>query len=321
MSVLINSKTQCIIQGITGKEGARALQWMTQLGTTVVAGVTPGKGGQTVSYSTLQGKQEVPVFDSVVQAVAKFPQISATAIYAPPQFVLAAAQEAIEAEIPLIYIIAEGVPLRDSATLLELVRRSNSVKATQIRVLGPSSIGAYSVGKASIGSIAAGKQEGLLAPFSDKVLYQREKGGVIVISKSGGMALTVAQSISRAGIAISTMVGIGGDVLLGTTFADLLRDIANDQESWAVVIVGEIGGSYEEQLAVKIKDLGFSKPVVAFVSGRFAELLPQGVSFGHAGAIVSKKYGTRTGKINALSQSGVLIADSPQDIVKLLREV
>lgn len=321
MPIIINTKTKCMIQGITGKEGLRALQWMSQLGAQILAGVTPGKGGTSVSYTNNGITTQVPVFNSVAEAKQQFPEITATAVYVPPRFVFDAVTEALDANLSLIHVIAEGVPIRDTATLYELIEKKNTNSKLKVRLLGPSSIGAYSVGQAAIGSIAAGDDTGLLVPYSSKVTHRKDSGGVVILSKSGGMALTVAHSISSAGIAVSTVVGLGGDVLVGTTFADLLEEIQADTETWAVVLVGEIGGTYEEMFAEKILQMSFQKPVVAFISGRFAELLPQGVSFGHAGAIVSKKFGTRVGKITALQSSGVLIADTPQDIVKLLKEV
>ena len=297
MAILINQNTHYLIQGITGKEGRRAVKWMKQLGSIVVAGVTPAKAGQEVDG--------VPVYNTVEQALVNHSDINATCIYAPPRFVLSATKEAIEASIPLIHIIAENVPTRDTAEILELANKKG------VRVIGPSSIGVLCPGKSSMGSLGAGDKEGIVEP--------NEKGGVVVLAKSGGMSLTMSNMISSEGIAISTIVGLGGDKIACTTYADLLDDIQNDNEAKALVIVGEIGGSYEEDLAAAIKDKNFSKPVVVFISGKFAEHLPQGVAFGHAGAIVSKQFGTRDGKINALKDAGALIADSPEDIVELLK--
>lgn len=330
MSILINKNTKYLIQGITGKEGARALNWMTNLGSKVVAGVTPGKGGQTV--------QDVPVYNSVAEAVTNHPEINATCIYAPPRFVLAAAKEVIASGIELIHIIAENIPTRDTVELLELAKQksqefnisehlehqhpeSHQEFSKQIKIIGPSSIGVLSPGKSAMGSLGAGSLEGILLPFSNNVTVGKEKGGVVVLSKSGGMSLTISHMISSEGVAVSTVVGLGGDKIACTAYADLLELIKNDSESWAVVLVGEIGGSYEEDFALKIKEVGFSKPVVAFISGKFAEYLPTGVAFGHAGAIVSKQFGTRDGKIKALKDVGVLIADKPEDIVELLKTV
>ncbi len=323
MSILITKNTKYLIQGITGKEGRRALKWMCGLSAQVVAGVTPGKGGQEIGgVHNKQGTElpPIPVYNSVSQALELHPDISATAIYVPPQFVLSAAKEAISAEISLIHIIAETVPTKDTAILLDLIREKKE-QGIQIQMVGPSSIGLLSPGKSVIGSFGSGKEEGILVPYSERVTVNKSKGGVILLSKSGGMSLTVANMISSAGIALSTVIGLGGDKLIGTTYADLLSLVQSDPDTWALVIIGEIGGSYEEDLAVAIQEQNFSKPVVAFISGKFAEYLPAGVSFGHAGAIVSSTVGTRQGKIDALKKVGVLIADSPTDIVTVLQEI
>lgn len=313
MAILINKNTRYLIQGITGKEGVRALRWMLNLGATVVAGVTPGKGGQTV--------EGVLVYESVSQALDSHPEINATCIYAPPRFVLSAATEAIIAGVDLIHIIAENVPTKDTVMMLELADEKSIEMGKKIRIIGPSSIGVMSPGKSVMGSFGAGNDEGISPPFSESVRVGKEKGGVVVLTKSGGMALTVSHMLSQEGVGLSTIVGLGGDKISCTTYADLLDQIAGDDETWAVVLIGEIGGSYEEDFAQKIIESGFNKPVVAFISGTFAENLPTGVSFGHAGAIVSKKFGTRKGKIVALESAGALIADNPEDIVELLKKV
>lgn len=324
MAILIDEKTNYLIQGITGKEGLRAVTSMVTLGANVVAGVTPGKGGQTVSGlidATGAELSPIPVYETVAQALQQHPNINATSIYAPPRFVLNAAKEAISAGIVLVHIIAENVPTRDTVEILELVQEKSEEFGRKITVLGPSSVGAMSPGKSVMGSFGGGRDELLLAPYAPEVTVGKEKGGVVVLTKSGGMSLTIANMLSQSGIAISTVVGLGGDKISCTTYADLLESINIDPETWAVVLVGEIGGSYEEDFAKKIAEMRFLKPVVAFISGKFAENLPIGVAFGHAGAIVSKQFGTRAGKVAALKQVGALIADNPEDIVELLTKV
>lgn len=346
MAILIDKNTKYLIQGVTGKEGQRALEWMRNLGSTVVAGVTPGKGGQEVVVNAEaegESAKPVPVYNSVAEAVAAHPEITATSIYAPPRFALTAVAEAIEAGIPLIHVIAENIPTKDTVQMLELAQkksqelqklqepqkspepqttleRQNSQKLQQlnkpIRIVGPSSIGILNPGKSGMGSLGAGSTEGLTLPETTS-----DKKGVVVLAKSGGMSLTMSHMISAEGVGITTIVGLGGDKIACTTYADLLSDVAADDETKALVIVGEIGGSYEEDLAKAIQEQNFSKPVVAFISGKFAEFLPQGVAFGHAGAIVSKEFGTRDGKIKALKQAGVLIAQSPEDIVEICRKI
>ncbi len=324
MAILIDTNTNYLVQGITGKEGLRAVTGMVALGAHVSAGVTPGKGDQVVSgLIGLDGTEvkPIPVYETVAQALEKHPKINATSIYAPPRFVLNAAKEAITAGIPLIHVIAENVPTRDTVEILELVGEKSKELGKKIVVLGPSSVGAMSPGKSVVGSFGGGRDELLLTPFSAEVKVGAKKGGVAVFTKSGGMSLTIANMLSHAGIALSTVIGLGGDKISCTTYADLLDLIANDKETWAVVVIGEIGGSYEEDFAQKIADTRFAKPVVAFISGKFAENLPTGVAFGHAGAIVSKEFGTRAGKIVALEKVGALIADNPEDIVELLKKV
>lgn len=304
MAVLVTDATTCIIQGMTGKEGQRALEWMRTSGSRVVAGVTPGKGGQEVAG--------VPVYNSVAEAIAHFPEVTASSVCVPPQFSLQAVSEAVAAGITLLQVLAEGVPTRDTATMLELTR------AHQVKVVGPSSIGILSPGKGLLGQLGGGSAGDFLPPDSNSgnPLLQT---GVAVLSKSGGMANTVAHMLTMAGIPQSTVIGLGGDRLIGTTFADLLPELSADSETRAVVIIGEIGGEYEELLAQAITAQKFSKPVVAFISGLFAETLPAGVAFGHAGAIVSKTVGTRAGKIAALKSAGARIAVSLPDVIECLK--
>jgi len=298
---LLDRTTQVMIQGITGKEGQRALEWMTQTGIAVVAGVTPGKGGQFV--------QSIPVYNTVAQAIEHHPGITLSALYVPPKFVLGAAQEAITAGVRTLHIVGEGVPSIDTLKILELAGQAGC------RVVGPSSIGFAKTGIGAVGSLGGGSMDEFLNPNDHP-----SKKGVAVLSKSGGMANTIANMLTQFEIPQTYIVGIGGDRLLGTTFADLLPDLAQDDQTAAVVIIGEIGGAYEEMLAQAIIKTHFTKPVIAFISGLFAETLPQGVAFGHAGAIVSKTEGTRASKIKALEAVGAQIAQSPTEIVSLLKK-
>jgi succinyl-CoA synthetase alpha subunit len=294
MSILIDATTRLLIQGITGKEGMRALEWAQAYGTAVLAGVTPGKGGQEVNG--------VPVYNSVAEACAAHPEINASTIYAPPRFVKSAALEALEAHIPLLHVIAEEVPVRDTVEMLQSAQRHKA------RIVGPSSIGIISPGKAKLGSIG-GDDNQQFAP-----------GSIGVISKSGGMSSEISLLLTKNGYGQSTVLGVGGNVISCTTFADLVELFEADEQTQAVVIIGEIGGAYEEKLAEKLASLPQHKPYVAFISGLFAETLPQGMSFGHAGAIVDKNIGTRQGKIHALQTAGVQIAEEPSAIIKLLNK-
>lgn len=292
MSLILEPSTRILIQGITGKEGQRGLEFMKHAGSHVVAGVTPGKGGEVVDG--------VPVYSTVAEALSAHPQITATSLFVPPKFVLSAVKEALETGLKVIHIFAEGVPLLDTSQALELAAQH------QARIIGPSSIGLYIPGKVKLGSLGGTDLESFL-PVTNQP-------GVAVLSKSGGLAKEIAAMLTRAQIPQSLALGIGGDQLIGTSFADMIPDLTNDQNTGAVVIMGEIGGSYEEDLAEAIKQHHFTKPVVAFISGLFAETLPQGVSFGHAGAIVSKSVGTRQGKIKALQGAGVIIVETPTQI-------
>lgn len=294
MSILIDTNTRLLIQGMTGKEGMRALEWAQAYGTVVLAGVTPGKGGQEVNG--------IPVYNSVAEALSAHPEINATAIYAPPRFVKGAALEALQAGIPLLHVIAEEVPTKDTVEMLQAAEQAGA------RIVGPSSIGIISPGKAKIGSIGGDDNKQFTA------------GSIGLVSKSGGMSSEIALLLSKNGFGQSTVMGVGGNIISCTTFADLVEPFEADPETKAVVIIGEIGGAYEEKLAEKLASLPHHKLYVAFISGLFAETLPQGMSFGHAGAIVDKNIGTRQGKIQALQAAGVEIAQEPSAIIKILRE-
>jgi len=304
---LLQKDSQILIQGITGKEGSKALDWILSSGLQVVAGVTPGKGGQTV-LSEKHGK-EIPVFNSVEEALEAFPDITISSIYAPPQFVKNAALEAIEQSINTIHIFAENVPTQDTLIILEKALQKN------VRVVGPSSIGFARTGIGAIGSMGGGSMSGYLQPDSHP-----SKKGVAILSKSGGMANTIANYLSQHSIPQTYIVGIGGDRLIGTTYADLLPELIADTQTAAIVVIGEIGGAYEEMLAQEMTK-NQQKPVFAFISGIFAETLPQGIAFGHAGAIVSKSEGTRAGKIEALKKAGAQVVSSPTEIVTALQTI
>ena len=318
---LLEKNSQILIQGITGKEGSRALGWILSSGLHVVAGVTPGKGGQTVVSE--KHSIEIPVYNSVQEALQQHPGITISSIYAPPRFVKDAALESIEQSIPTIHIFAENVPTKDTLTILEKARQKN------VRIVGPSAIGFARTGIGAIGSMGGGSMGGYLQPNQDSKNTAGKKG-VAILSKSGGMANTIANYLTQHNIPQTYIVGIGGDRLIGTTYADLLPELQADEATAAVVVIGEIGGAYEEMLAQKIVELSESldennstkrKPVFAFISGIFAETLPQGIAFGHAGAIVSKTEGTRAGKIAALKAAGAQVVSSPTEIVTALQKI
>ncbi len=295
MSILVDKKTRLLIQGISGKEGLRACREALAYGTKVVAGVTPGKGGTKADA--------VPVYDTISLALKKHTDINATFIATPAPFVKDAALEAIYAGIPLIVILTEHVPTQDSAWIQAYA------KAANVRVIGPSAIGIISPGKAKIGSIGTGD---MIRGFT--------AGPIGVLSKSGGMASEICFALTRAGLGQSTAIGLGGDVIAGSSFADMLSFFAKDLQTKAVVLFAEVGGSYEEDAAAFIKKTKFNKPVVAIVAGGFGSLLPEDTVLGHAGAIVSRGRGSYESKIKALRSAGVVIANTVEEIPILLKK-
>lgn len=294
MSILINEHTRLLIQGITGSEGSRACRDMLAYGTRVVAGVTPGKGGQLV--------ENVPVYNTVREAVAAHPDVNASLIVVPARFAKDAALEAIAASVPLVNILTEHVPVADTALVLAHARVAG------VRVVGPASVGIISPGRAKVGSIGMAQMARAYTP-----------GPVGLISKSGGMTSEIALALSKAGFGQSTAVGIGADVIMGSAFADLLALFAEDPETRAVVLFGEVGGTYEEQAATYMKEAGFQKPVVALIAGGFGDALPEETVLGHAGAIVSRGRGSYASKVSALRDAGATVVDSVEAIPEALR--
>jgi succinyl-CoA synthetase alpha subunit len=288
MSILVNRETRLLIQGITGREGQFHGQAMLDYGTSVIAGVTPGKGGQ----ATFGGR--VPVFDTVAEAIRET-GADTSVMYVPAAFAPDAILEASGAGIGLIFCITEGIPALDMLRVYHLVREQG------VRLVGPNCPGATSVGQAKVGIIPGN-------------IHRR--GGVGVVSRSGTLTYEVVQALTDAGIGQSTCVGIGGDPIVGTSFIEVLDLFAADDETDAVVLIGEIGGDDEERAAEHIART-ISKPVAAFVAGRTA---PAGRRMGHAGAIISGGAGTAESKRAALRDAGVRVADSPLQIPDLLRE-
>jgi succinyl-CoA synthetase alpha subunit len=298
MSILVDKNTKVIVQGATGKEGARALREMLAYGTQVLAGVTPGKGGEV----TPEG---VPIFNSVAEALSKFPEINTALIAVPGKFVGAAAEESIAAGIPLINILSERVPVLHVARLIALARKHD------IRIVGPSSVGILSPSKAKIGSIGS-------AGLAQKIFIT---GPVGVISKSGGMTAEISRMLTEAGFGQSTVIGIGGDPLIGSDFRDIALLFESNPDTKVIVVFGEVGGTYEEQLAVAIGAGEITKPVIALIAGVFAESLPWGTALGHAGAIIEGDQGKASMKIAKLKAAGAHIATTPEDIVDILEEL
>ncbi len=295
MAILVTEKTKVLVQGITGKEGSKVALQMRNYGTKVLAGVTPGKGGLEV--------QGIPVYNSVVEALENHPTINTSFISVPNFATLSAVKEAVNSNISLINILTEHVPIQDTAKMIAQSREK------EIYIVGPSSIGIISPGIGKVGSIGG---------EDPRKVYT--KGSVGVISKSGGMASEVSWVLTEEGIGQSTVIGIGGDILEGSTFADLVLKFEDDPQTKAIVIFGEIGGTYEEDAAELIKTGRVTKKVVAFVSGLFAENLPSGTKLGHAGAIVYGDKGSYKSKIKSLEDAGVVIANTPDEIPTLVKK-
>ena len=288
MSILVDESTRLIVQGITGREGTFHTEQMLQYGTSVVAGVTPGKGGQKVFV--------VPVFNTVREAV-EATGANATVIFVPARFTAASAYEAMEAEIGLILTIAEHVPVHDMMGVYHLARKKGC------RVIGPNSFGVISPGKAKAGFMAH-------RIFS--------AGNVGVMSRSATNCYETVFMMTRQGIGQSTCVGNGGDMIPGSTFVDILPLFQADPETRAIVLIGEIGGSEEELAAAYIRDY-VTKPVVALIAGKNA---PRGRNMGHAGAIVAADgTGSAENKERKLREAGVLIAESTEHIVEILKTI
>ncbi len=289
MSILVNRHTRLIVQGITGTEGTFHTAQMLQYGTQVVAGVTPGKGG--ILY-TGKGSdifpQPVPVFNTVREAV-EVTGADATVIFVPAPFALDALLEAIEAEIPLIVCITEGIPVRDMLIVSEALRGSRS------RLIGPNCPGIITPGECKIGIMPG---------------FIHRPGRIGVISRSGTLTYEAVKQISDLGLGQSTCIGIGGDPIVGSSFVDLLALFNEDPDTDAVLLIGEIGGTAEEEAAEYVRH-SMTKPVIGFVAGRTA---PPGRRMGHAGAIISGGRGTAAEKIAAFEAAGITVVDSPAHI-------
>ncbi len=284
MSILIDEGTRAIVQGITGAQGSFHTKLMLDYGTRIVAGVTPGKAGGEV--------HGVPVYNSVKDALHEH-DATASIIFVPASFALDAALEAIES-LELVVIITEGIPVHDTMKIKAYAERHGS------RVIGPNTAGIISPEKSKLGIMPA-------------QVFKR--GNVGVVSRSGTLAYEIALAITEAGFGESTLVGIGGDPVVGTGFVEVLQMFEDDEETSAIVLIGEIGGDAEERAAEFIKTM--SKPVVGYVAGLTA---PPGKRMGHAGAIISRGRGTAESKIKALEAGGARVARIPQEIPELLEQ-
>ncbi len=287
MSILVGSDTRLLVQGITGREGEFHTRQMIEYGTKVVAGVTPGRGGSEVAG--------VPVFNTVPDAVDPT-GANAAIIYVPAPFASDAILEAADAGLALIICITEGIPVLDMVKVDSVVRKRGA------RLIGPNCPGVITPGLAKVGIMPA---------------HIHRRGNIGLVSRSGTLTYEIVNALTQSGYGQSTCVGIGGDPIIGTTFVDTLRLFADDDQTEAVVLIGEIGGNDEEHAADFIKH-NFSKPVVAFIAGRTA---PADKRMGHAGAIISGGSGTAAGKVEALTEVGVRVADSPTQVPEILRSL
>ena len=286
MSVYVDRSSRVVVQGITGRDGSFHARQMREYGTAVVAGVTPGKGGQKFDG-------EVPIFDTVADAVAQT-KANVSVIYVPPPFAADAMMEAADAGVALIVCITEGVPVLDMTRVYPYVREHGA------RLIGPNCPGLITPGESKVGIIPG------------RICVA---GSVGVVSRSGTLTYEVVDQLTRAGIGQSTCVGIGGDPINGTSFIDVLEAFENDPKTKALAMMGEIGGTDEQEAARFVHDR-MKKPVVGFIAGQTA---PPGRRMGHAGAIISGSAGTAAEKLEAFEKAGIGIARRPKDFVELLR--
>ncbi|MFW5983579.1 MAG: succinate--CoA ligase subunit alpha [Halobacteria archaeon] len=288
MSVLVGDDTRLVVQGITGSEGKFHAERMQEYGTNVVAGVTPGRGGEEVLGA--------PVYDTVKEAVRE-EDANASAVFVPPAFAGDAVMESLDADLDLCVAITEGIPTHD------MIRVNRRLSEVDTRLVGPNCPGVITPDEAKIGIMPGN-------------IFDR--GNVGLVSRSGTLTYQLVDSLGRRGVGQSTVIGIGGDPIIGTSFIDAVRAFENDDETDVIALVGEIGGSDEERAAEWIQE-NVSKPVVGFIAGRTA---PPGKRMGHAGAIVSGSgTGTAESKMNALRDAGVRVAETPADVADEIDEL
>jgi len=287
MPILVDGNTRVIVQGITGREGQFHTKAMLAYGTKILAGTTPGKGGQDV--------EGVPVFDSITEAKERFPDLNASIIFVPAPFAADAVLEALEAQLGIVVVITEHIPLHDEMRFVEIARRRG------VHIVGPNTPGVITPGQCKLGIMPG---------------HVFHPGRIGLISRSGTLTYEIAANLTAAGFGQSTAIGLGGDPVVGMSFVDALKLFEEDEGTDATVLIGEIGGSAEEEAADYIKR-HVSKPVVAYIAGRTA---PKGKRMGHAGAIISGRTGTAESKINALRDAGVTVIDRPIEVADALKE-
>jgi len=288
MSVLVNKDSKVIVQGFTGSEGTFHASQMIEYGTNVVGGVTPGKGGTT--------HLDRPVFNTVAEAVQKA-GANVSIIFVPPAFAADAIMEAAEAGIAVIITITEGIPVAD------MVKAKAYLSGRNVRLIGPNCPGVITPGEAKVGIMPG---------------FVFKKGRIGIVSKSGTLTYEAADQVSKAGLGISTAIGIGGDPIIGTTTKQAVELLMNDPETDAIVMIGEIGGNLEAEAARYIKSTGNKKPVVGFIAGQTA---PKGRTMGHAGAIVGGDDDTAEAKMKIMAECGIHVVASPGDIGETMAKV
>jgi len=295
LSILIKKETKVMIQGITGRFGQSIAQNMIDTGTKIVAGVTPGRGGQQVLG--------IPVYNTVTEAWDAHGPIDATVIVVPGPVVMKALVEAVGAKFNTILMEVERVPLQDALECIALCKKAG------IRLIGPGSAGLVSPGTGSLGMLGSPKEMAEIA---------FQPGRIGVISRSGGQTSTLAFNVCKAGFGISTSINLGSEQVLGTTFPELLPLFEKDEDTDAIVYYGEIGGVMEEEAAEVIKAGKYTKPLIAYIAGIG---LPSGIRFSHASAIIEGGKGTAEGKVKALKEAGAYVLEKPEDIGPTLKEI
>ena len=293
MSILIDQNKRVIVQGITGREGSARARLMLEYGTNIVGGCTPGKGGREV--------HGLPVFDSVINAKNELGNLDVSVIFVPAPRVKNAAIEAIEAGVPLLALIADRVPLYDVLEICEIAEEHGA------NFVGPNTVGVMSPEKAVLGMMGGN------AATAKEWFH---KGPVGIMSRSGGLSASTGYYICQTGIGISTICHVGGDAVIGLSFPDVVQMFEDDDETKLIVMLGEIGGSQEEQVADLIESGKITKPVVAYIGGKSAQ---SGTRYSHAGAIIEGGKGTWQGKIDRLNEVGVTIVDQFSDIPKIVQ--
>jgi len=289
MAILVDANTRVLVQGITGRQGAFHTRAMLRYGTKVEAGVTPGKGGQSV--------EGVPVYDSVEEAVAIHRGINTSLIMVPAPYAADAVYEALDNGIKLVVIITEHVPIHDTVKFIRYAGLQDA------HIIGPNCPGVITPGESKVGIMPG---------------HIFKKGNVGIVSRSGTLTYEIAYTMTLKGLGQSTCVGIGGDPVVGLSFIEVLEMFRKDPETEAVVLIGEIGGDMEERAAAYIKESGYPKPVVAYIAGRTA---PPEKRMGHAGAIISMGAGDPESKVRALNEAGVYVASTPSEIAEKLSKL